>query len=141
MFNGTFKPISMLRLYVALSGVIVACVLIRRLDTPEHEGYQMGFVIALFSAFALADVLVNDFLSKNVVYEWAKRWRNVGFMLLGLVYASTIFFVMQYEVVPVLLICRLIVDSLMCSFVAFAGVGEIFDENQNKPSRGRKPFA
>lgn len=141
MFNRPIKAISALRLYIACSGIIVACVMLRRLDSPEHEGYQMGFVIALFSAFALADVIINDLADDNIVYEQAKRWRNVGFMLLGTVYAGTVFFLLQYREIPVLLIGRLILDAVMCTFVSLAGIGEVLEETQSKPPRVRKPFA
>jgi len=142
MFTRPIKAISAMRLYVACSGIIVSCVLLRRLDSSENEGFQMGFLIALFSAFAMADVIINDLSNDNIVYERAKRWRNIGFMVLGMLYAGTVFFLLQYNVIPVLLIVRLVIDAVACSYVALAGVGEVLEETQRKPPHARnKPMA
>lgn len=101
----------------------------------------MGFVLALFSAFALADVIVNDFMPDHVVFPQAQRWRNVGFMILGVLYAGSVFFLLQYREPPALLIGRLILDAVMCAYIAIAGIGEVWAETQNKPPRARKPYA
>lgn len=129
------KSISILRLYVATSGMIVACWMIKLLDRPEHTGYQMGFIIGLVSALGFADTLINDILAPDMVVENTKRWRNVGFMLLALCYAGTMFFLFQYRDTPYLAIVRLVLDAGICVLIAFAGLGEAMDEANTKPRR------
>lgn len=129
------KAISILRLYVASSGMVVACWMIKLLDRPEHEGYQMGFLIGLFSALGFADTVINDIMAGDLVVENTKRWRNIGFMALALCYAGSMFFLSQYRDVPYLVLVRLTLDATVCVLIAFAGLGEAIEEAHTKPRR------
>lgn len=119
--------------------MIVACWMIKLLDSPEHEGYQMGFLIGGVSALGFADTLINDILAEDMTVETSKRWRNVGFMLLALCYAASMFFVLQYKEPPYLIVARMLLDALVCVLLAFAGLGETLEEATAKPRR--KPSA
>lgn len=135
MYRKPLKATSILRMYVAASGLVVACWMIKLLDKQEHSGYQMGFLIGLFSALGMADTIINDLLGQDLTVEKTKRWRNVGFMALALCYAGSMFFLFQYQDPPILVLVRLLIDSTVCVIIAFAGLGEAMEEASTKPRR------
>jgi drug/metabolite transporter (DMT)-like permease len=115
--------------------MIVACWMIKLLDYPEHQGYQMGFFIGIVSALGFADTLVNDILADDMTVETSKRWRNIGFMLLAMGYAASMFFLLQYREPPYLIVARMVLDAMVCVLIAFAGLGEVLEESTTKPRR------
>ena len=139
MQHRRFKAISILRLYVSGSGLVVAGYMLKLMDAPESGGYQMGFLIGLFSLLGFADTVINDIMSERFVSNATKRWRNIGFMILALSYAGAAFFLSQYRIEPPsIVIARLVIDAAVCVVIAFAGLGEVLEE-QAKHSGYHEP--
>lgn len=129
MQHKRFKAISILRLYVTASGMVVASWMLKLMTAPESGGYQMGFLIGLFSALGFADTVINDMMNDKFVSASTKRWRNIGFMLLALSYAGAAFFLSQYRMEPPsIVIARMVIDASVCVVIAFAGLGEVLEE-------------